>query len=549
MNPSLIIPAGYFSAIKKYLFDGTGNEYSCYLLCGIASHRSRQKILGRSLLLPDKGIDYRNNSGVSCQPTLQFINEVLFDAPRENDLIQKNLSIVDFHSHPFAKGEGVSFSSLDDEWQRECVDYFFEARKYEGFYCAAVLSEQGFDGRVWYKDKQKGGYRYDPLREIIVLDYPFRKWQNPQIKRRVSLSRMQRALLDRQIRAFGEDGQKVMSSLCAGIVGVGGIGAIAAEGLARMGISRFVLVDHDRAELSNLNRFPGMTYADAVAGTPKTTILHREILKINPNAVVQPVRHKVETIKARELLKMVDFVVLGTDNLLSRAFVNEFCLQYCIPLFSVGSIINADETSGNVEDIFAEYRAVIPGDSHACLGCVGGIDYHEVGYLRSSPEVREEGENRGYVNLPGFHQPAVLPLNGAITQMALSEIHNYFCGFKGELIEGFLYDQKKNSIMERRFLNERIHQWVDGAFLECSVEDGMVKWLINGEGPYRMGSLQDMNSLPDRIVLTEKQRAFVENFIQTSAENAQKKSRCTLCGKSGITGRGDNEPLPDDNEE
>ena len=38
------------------------------------------------------------------------------------------------------------------------------------------------------------------------------------------------------------------------VFGIGGVGAYAAEALARSGVGRLILVDHDTVSLSNLNR-------------------------------------------------------------------------------------------------------------------------------------------------------------------------------------------------------------------------------------------------------------------------------------------------------
>jgi len=545
MKTSVVLPAGYFSRMHNYLFDGSRNEYGCYLFCGVAGSKNRFKLLGRRLELPDKGQDYELNTPVACKPNLHFINNVLFEAPRENDLIRKNLSIVDIHSHPFAGGETVGFSSTDDQWQKESVEYFFNIRKYTGYHCFIVFGEKSFCGRVWYRNKRRNGFRYYPLDEIVILDYPYRKWETCKKKRRIFLSKAQTTMLDRQILAFGKEGQKVMSNITAGIVGVGGIGSIAAEGLARLGVSRFVLVDHDHAEITNLNRFLGMTHADALSGMLKTAISTREIRAINPRAKVASVNTTVYESKALEKLKMVDFIVLGTDNLLSRAFTNEFCLQYCIPLFSVGTIINADPGTGRLQDIFGEYQVVIPGIRSCCLNCSGAVDYHEVSYLLSSREVREEGEARGYINLPGFNQPAVLPLNGAMTQMAMSEIHNYFCGFKEALMEGFGYDQKRNRLYPKYFLNKVLDECVDGAFLEGFVRDEGVELRIDGAGPFSVHKEKDINILCEEKKLNYTQAAAVLDYIETRREDAIRKESCPFCGKQGIIGRGNNEPLTD----
>lgn len=544
MKTSVTFPSGYFKSAHEYLFDGSANEYACFLFSGVARQRNRLKLLGRKLVLPDKAQDYETNTPVSCKPNLFFTDSVLYEEPRENDLIKHNLSIVDIHCHPFAKGHHVGFSGTDEHWQKESVEYFFNIRKYKGYHCFIVLGENSFDGRVWYMDRRSGKARYYPLDEIIILDYPYQRWENPIKKRKTALPKLQADMLDRQISAFGKQGQIMMSRVTAGIIGVGGVGSIVVEGLTRLGVNDFILVDNDTAEISNLNRFSGMTYADAISATPKVNIAAREILKINPRAKIRTVNLDVHDPKACVDLKTADFLVLGTDNLLSRAFINEFCIQYCIPCFSVATIINA-HADGSLQDIYGEYHAVIPGRESCCLNCSGIIDYHEVSYLLSSKEVRREGEKRGYVNIPGFHQPAVRPLNGVITEMALSEIHNYFCGFKEEMIEGLAYDQKRNLLHQKRFLHSKLDENIDGHFIDARFSKNGIEIHVNGEGPFEIREETDIEPLNQRFDLTRSQHATITQFLHNHQNVVERKFACPYCGNHGITGRGNNEPLAD----
>lgn len=67
--------------------------------------------------------------------------------------------------------------------------------------------------------------------------------------------------LDRQ-RAFGPGLRQAAEQIRVGIVGVGGLGMLVLEQLARAGFRRFVLVDPDAVTVSNLNRLPSVTARD-----------------------------------------------------------------------------------------------------------------------------------------------------------------------------------------------------------------------------------------------------------------------------------------------
>lgn len=64
-----------------------------------------------------------------------------------------------------------------------------------------------------------------------------------------------------------------------GIAGAGGLGSNIAVSLLRSGVQRFIIADHDRVELSNLNR--QHYFADQV-GMDKTAALAQNLRRINP---------------------------------------------------------------------------------------------------------------------------------------------------------------------------------------------------------------------------------------------------------------------------
>src|SRR5439155_22301742 len=65
---------------------------------------------------------------------------------------------------------------------------------------------------------------------------------------------------DRQ-RVFGTGAQEALGRLKVGLVGCGGLGAVFAEQLARLGVRRWLLIDPDCVEVTNLNRLPCATLA------------------------------------------------------------------------------------------------------------------------------------------------------------------------------------------------------------------------------------------------------------------------------------------------
>jgi hypothetical protein len=91
-------------------------------------------------------------------------------------------------------------------------------------------------------------------------------------------------LNDRYIRQvslpeIGEEGQRRLSAASVLVVGCGALGSNNAETIARAGVGRIVLVDHDAVELSNLQRQALLSEEDI--GRPKVKVVAERLGKIN----------------------------------------------------------------------------------------------------------------------------------------------------------------------------------------------------------------------------------------------------------------------------
>ena len=90
---------------------------------------------------------------------------------------------------------------------------------------------------------------------------------------------------DRIAILFGDDYLNKLKNKKVAIFGVGGVGGYVCEGLARSGISNFVLVDADDVDETNLNR-QIISTVDNI-GLDKVDVMTQRILSINPEANVE----------------------------------------------------------------------------------------------------------------------------------------------------------------------------------------------------------------------------------------------------------------------
>lgn len=86
--------------------------------------------------------------------------------------------------------------------------------------------------------------------------------------------------LERSLPIFGEEGIDKLQNSTVVLLGVGGVGGGAAEGLCRAGVGTIVLVDNDEVSLSNCNR--QLVATTQTIGRPKVEVAKERLLAINP---------------------------------------------------------------------------------------------------------------------------------------------------------------------------------------------------------------------------------------------------------------------------
>ena len=79
---------------------------------------------------------------------------------------------------------------------------------------------------------------------------------------------------------MGEDGLRTLEEATVVVVGLGGVGAYAAEMLCRAGVGRLVLLDSDTVSVTNKNR--QLIALDSTIGKYKTDVLAARLKDINP---------------------------------------------------------------------------------------------------------------------------------------------------------------------------------------------------------------------------------------------------------------------------
>lgn len=135
---------------------------------------------------------------------------------------------------------------------------------------------------------------------------------------------------------IGIDGQQRLLKSRVLIVGMGGLGSPAAIYLAASGLGHLVLVDHDKVELTNLQR--QIVHNTEALGEDKVDSAKRTLLALNPETRITAINMRLDGDNLSEQIKLADAVVDGSDNFATRFAVNRLCVENKIPLIS-GAVV------------------------------------------------------------------------------------------------------------------------------------------------------------------------------------------------------------------
>ena len=136
------------------------------------------------------------------------------------------------------------------------------------------------------------------------------------------------------------------------IVGLGGVGAYAAEMLCRAGVGRMTIADADTVGESNINR--QLIALHSTLGRPKTDVLAERLLDINPDLTLRKVDGFIKDEATYTLLDSdaFDYVVDAIDTLSPKAHLIKGCLDRRIRVISsMGAGAKTDPTRVEVADI------------------------------------------------------------------------------------------------------------------------------------------------------------------------------------------------------
>ena len=156
---------------------------------------------------------------------------------------------------------------------------------------------------------------------------------------------------------LGDDKMQRLQRAHVLVVGLGGVGAYAAEMICRAGVGRMTIVDADTVQPTNINR--QLPAVHSTVGRLKAEVLAARFKDINPELelTVLPVYLKDENIPELLDAAIYDFVVYAIDTLAPKCHLIAEAMKRRIKIVSsMGAGAKSDITQVRFADIWDTYH-------------------------------------------------------------------------------------------------------------------------------------------------------------------------------------------------
>jgi molybdopterin-synthase adenylyltransferase len=344
--------------LRAHLLRDDRQEDLCFALYRSTDGPERRTVVLFDVVIPEEGDrDVHGNAAFHSH----YIRRALKLARRTH----AGLALL--HSHPL--GEGWQWMSSDDVRAEAGHAAVVAAETGEPLLGMTLALDGTWSAREWVNARGQAAERID-FEKVRVVGHRLRMSQNP---RAAAPSNDQQV---RTVSFWGERAQQQFTDLRIAVVGLGSVGALVAEGLARMGVRRLTLIDHDRVEWHNLDRILG-------ASRPDVGKLKVDIGKRQTSGAASADDFAVTTISATvgsdegfAALIDCDVAFSCVDRPLPRHQLNSAAYSYLLPVVDGGIIVRHTPETGEFQG--ANWAVHTAGPGRPCLLCRGAYDLESV---------------------------------------------------------------------------------------------------------------------------------------------------------------------------
>lgn len=326
----------------------------------------------------------------------------------------EGLVAIFFHTHPGNHARPSVADDIVDADLRSLFPIRTGQLEYVSLIVGGTVASPTFTGRIYSTDAG------DPIAvdRIRIVGRRLRILVSTE-----DVGRDIAAIFDRQIRAFGREGQHLLAELHVGVAGAGGTGSAVCEQLLRLGVGSLTVIDNDVITPTNLTRVYGSGIGDV--GKSKVAVVAESAARIGLGTHVRPIKARVTDRTAAQELRGCDIIFGCTDDHAGRAVLARLPYWYLLPLIDMGVLI--DSAGGHVRGVYGRISTVLPGVP--CLLCRGRIDPVVARSEIMSPEERARLAAEGYAPGLGEPDPSVVAFTTLIASLAVNEMLERLIGY------------------------------------------------------------------------------------------------------------------------
>lgn len=446
-------------------------EDLCFGLWTPSTGNQRETAIITDILLPCKGER-------SLHGNASFSGSYLARATRT--AIAYGQGLVFMHSHLGPGWQDMSVADIHAEQDRIADTARATGRPLVGM---TVGTDGHWSARFW-KEDSSGKTRHWCKKVRVLDENRLVVWRQPA--KRAGDRRKQRRTID----SWGEQKQRDLEALRIGIVGLGSVGSVVAEGLARIGVRELVLIDDDVVQEHNLDRLLNAGVKDV--GRAKTDVAEQAIRKASTanSIVILNHRKKIQDREAYLAARDCDILISCVDSPVARDLLNRTAYKDGIPVVDGGVEIRKDPRAGNMNS--ARWKAHVAGPYNQCLRCKGQYTSSDVmleldgswrnpSYIKGGPPSGQRAENVFCLSLATGSEL----LNMAVRLVVADSWWPTQLGIERNLVTG---RTKSHGTACHRTCSVRCDAWkgetakepgylIDGKPTPCSMSSGFVRWL------------------------------------------------------------------------
>lgn len=350
---SVVVPDHLNQVLTKHLIRPDGQEDLCFATYRISTANNRLTGILTEIILPQDG-EREIHGNVGFLPN--YFERVLSLAKKKQE------GIVFLHSHPVPGWQGMSHDDVVAENRMAPAVYAITSLPLLGM---TVGTDSAWSARFWIKDKsEKRAYNRKWCESVRVLSKKLSITFNDHLL--VPSTHSEKQL--RTISAWGEKTQQDLSRLTIGIVGLGSVGSIVAQILARTGITRFVLIDFDVVEEKNVDRT--IVFEDDI-GQPKVRAIRRviQMSASSPNVTVEMYEYSICEKDGYLAALGCDVLFSCVDRPWPRQVLNYISYAHLIPVIDGGILVRTNQDNTKIKG--ADWKVQTVGYGRPCLECLG----------------------------------------------------------------------------------------------------------------------------------------------------------------------------------